>query len=98
MREASVQTRIPLPPSRFPGSAQRYTEPDTPGSRLEFQLLREILEMRRHERIRASEEVIEDPEHDPVLHLLALRAEAPGAGLLHVALLLHCAQRHHHRD
>ena len=54
--------------------------------------------MGRDERLGAGEEVIEDPENQPVLHFLPLGIHVEGPGLPEVMKLRLCLEGHHCGD
>src|SRR2546428_9720710 len=51
-------------------SGHRDRDAHAAGKGLHLQVLGEVLQVRRHEGLGPREEVVEDPEHEPVLHLL----------------------------
>src|SRR5204863_9423649 len=57
----------------------------------------EVLEVRRDVGFHAGKEMIEDPEHEPVLHLLSLEVQVAGMDFLEVVRFLLRLQRHHRR-
>src|SRR2546430_8559082 len=56
-----------------------------------LQVLGKILEVRRDERLGSGKEMIEHPQHDPVLHFLPLRREVGRVGVLEV---VHRSEEH----
>src|SRR5439155_24583481 len=83
---------------RVHGLGHRYTDPDAVRDDADFQLPGEVLQVRRHVRFGPGEEMVKDPEHEPVLHLLAFGAEVVRARFLEIMRLLLRLQRHHGRD
>src|SRR5262245_9344824 len=87
-----------MPESNTPSGAlfmDRQRDAETAGDRLHFEVGWEIAQMRGDVCFGARKEVIEDPQHEPVLHLLPLLRLVWRIDRLHVLRLLMRLQRHH---
>src|SRR5579859_7418669 len=88
----------PIPESKTPSGAlfmNRNAHRDAAGDRAHLEIGRKIAQVRRDVGFGAGEEVVENPEYEPVLHLLALGLEIRRVNLLVVARLLLRLERHH---
>src|SRR6266550_966452 len=91
----------PIPESNTPSGAlfmDGDTHANAAGERADFEIGREIAQVGRNVGLGAREEMIEDPEHEPVLHLLTLEPEVFRVNLLEVVRFLLRLERHHGRD
>src|SRR6058998_2637604 len=90
----------PIPESNTPSGAlfmHRDAHADPAGERADFEIGGEIAQVGRDVGFGTREEMIEDPEHEPVLHLLALEPEVFRVNLLKVVRFLLRLERHHGR-
>src|SRR5262245_13494104 len=97
---ARATVRPPIPESKTPRGALFMNwngDADTAGVRLDLQVWGEVAQVRRDVGFRTREEVIENPEHEPVLHLLALQILIRRVDGFEVVVLLLRLQRHHGR-
>src|SRR6266487_1183695 len=76
---------------------ERNADADAAWKRADLEIGWEVVQMRGDVGLRAREEMIEDPEHQPVLHFLALVPEIRGVNRLEVVRLLLRLDRHHDR-
>src|SRR6059058_3991910 len=91
----------PIPESNTPSGAlfmDGDTHANAAGERADFEIGWEIAQVGRNVGLGAREEMIEDPEHEPVLHLLTLEPEVFRVNLLEVVRFLLRLERHHGRD
>src|SRR6266550_6561168 len=91
----------PIPESKTPSGAsfmERYAEADAAREGAHLEIGREVLEVARHVGFRAREEMIEHPQHEPVLHFLPLEPKIVGMNPLEVVRFLLGLERHHRRD
>src|SRR5437867_2620134 len=98
---ARATVRPPIPESKTPSGAlfmDGNADADTARKGADFEIRWKIAQMGRDVRLGAREEMIEDPEHEPVLHLLALEPEVFRVNLLEVVGLLLRLEGHHGRD
>src|SRR5213592_3354141 len=90
----------PIPESNTPSGAlfmERNADADAAGKRADLEIGWEVVQMRGNVGLRAREEMIEDPEHQPVLHFLPLVPEIRGVNRLEVVRLLLRLHLHHYR-
>src|SRR5436309_2980536 len=90
----------PIPESNTPSGAlfmERDTDADAAGEGPELEIRREVVQVRGDVRLRARKEVIEDPQHEPVLHFLPLVAQVDGVNRLEVVRFLLRFEGHHDR-
>src|SRR6266446_3038314 len=88
----------PMPESKTPSGAlfmDRYADPDAAGKRADLEIGGEVSEMSRDVGLRARKEMIEDPEHEPVLHFLPFEPQVLRVNFLEVVRFLLRLQRHH---
>src|SRR2546430_15690547 len=77
----------------FRSPRHRHADPDPARECPNLQVLGKILEVRRDERLGSGEEMIENPQHDPVLHFLPLRREVGRVGVLEEIGRASCRER-----
>src|SRR6266487_49231 len=90
----------PIPESKTPSGAsfmERNADADAAREGAHLEIGREVLEMTRHVGFRAGEEMIEHPQHEPVLHFLPLEPKIAGMNPLEVVRFLLGFERHHRR-
>src|SRR6266566_476014 len=90
----------PIPESNTPSGAlfiHRDAHADPARERVDFEIGGEIAQVGRDVGFGTREEMIEDPEDEPVLHLLALEPEVFRVNLLKVVRFLLRLERHHGR-
>src|ERR1041384_3286545 len=97
---ARATVRPPTPESKTPSGAaasvmQRNGHADPVGERLNLEIGWKVHQMPGDIRLRAREEMIEDPQHEPVLHLLALQPQVGRVNRLEVVGFLLRLDRHH---
>src|SRR5216110_2003789 len=88
----------PIPESKTPSGAlfmDRDGDADAAGKRPDLEIGGEVAEMGRYVGLRAREEMIEHPEHEPVLHFLPLEPQVLRVNFLEVVRFLLRLQRHH---
>src|SRR6266516_4455705 len=88
----------PIPESNTPSGAlfmHRDAHADAARERADSEIGGEIAQVGRDVGFGTREEMIEDPEHEPVLHLLALEPEVFRVNLLKVVRFLLRLERHH---
>src|SRR6266576_264001 len=86
----------PIPESNTPSGAlfmEGDRDADAARNGLHLEIGREIAQMRGDVRLGAGEEVIEDPQHEPILHFLLLLCQVGRIDGLHVVRLLVGFQR-----
>src|SRR5437667_4714091 len=91
----------PIPESKTPSGAlfmDRNADADAAGKRTDFEIGGEVAEMGRDVGLRTREEMIEDPEHEPVLHFLPFEPQVLRVNFLEVVRFLFRLQRHHGGD
>src|SRR5439155_17671261 len=91
----------PIPESKTPSGAlfmDRNADADAAGKRTDFEIRGEVAEMGRDVGLRTREEMIEDPEHEPVLHFLPFEPQVLRVNFLEVVRFLLRLQRHHGGD
>src|SRR5712691_32698 len=91
----------PIPESKTPSGAlfmDRNADADAAGKRTDFEIGGEVAEMGRDVGLRTREEMIEDPEHEPVLHFLPFELQVLRVNFLEVVRFLLRLQRHHGGD
>src|SRR5947208_16197077 len=89
-----------IPESNTPSGAlfmDGDTHANAAGERADFEIGWEIAQVGRNVGLGAREEMIEDPEHERVLHLLTLEPEVFRVNLLEVVRFLLRLDRHHGR-
>src|SRR6266481_6450603 len=101
-RSNSARTRVspPIPESNTPSGAsfmERNADADATGEGTHLEIGREVLEMAGHIRFRAREQMIEHPQHEPVLHFLPLEPKIAGMNALEVVRFLLGFECHHRR-
>src|SRR6266480_3901277 len=90
----------PIPESNTPSGAlfmEGNADTDAAWKRPDLEIGWEVVQMRGDVGLRTREEMIEDPEHQPVLHFLPLVPEIRGVNRLEVVRLLLRLDRHHDR-
>src|SRR6266545_993232 len=91
----------PIPESKTPSGAlfmERNGDANAARKRAHLQIGGEVAEMGRHVRLRAREEMIEDPNHEPILHFLPFEPQVPRVNFFEVVRFLLRLQRHHRGD
>src|SRR6266511_347075 len=90
----------PIPESNTPSGAlfmERNADADAARKCADLEIGREVVQMRGDVGFCTREEMIEDPEDEPVLHFLPLVPEIGGVNRLEVVRLLLRLERHHDR-
>src|SRR5712671_532767 len=88
----------PIPESNTPSGAlfmDGDRDADATWKRADLEIGREVLQVGGDVGLRAREEMIEDPEHEPVLHFLPLPAQVRGVNSLEVVRFLLRFEGHH---
>src|SRR5712671_5620994 len=88
----------PIPESNTPSGALFMDgdgNADAARKRADFEIGREVLQVGGDVGLRPREEMIEDPEHEPVLHFLPLAAQVRGVNSLEVVRFLLRFEGHH---
>src|SRR3989442_474908 len=88
----------PIPESNTPSGAlfmERNADADAARKRADFEIGWEVAQVRGDVCLCAREEMIEDPQHEPVLHFLPLQAQVRGMNRLEVVRFLLCLEGHH---
>src|SRR2546425_4131884 len=91
----------PIPESNTPSGAlfmQGYAHADAAWERADFEVGREIAQVGRDVGLGGRKEMIEDPQHEPVLDLLPLQPEVFRVNLLEVVRFPLRLERHHGGD
>src|SRR2546427_1495545 len=100
-KRARATVSPPIPESKTPSGAlfmHRYAHADAAWERADFEIGREIAQVGRDVGLGAGKEVIEDPQHQPVLYLLSLQLEVFRVNRLQVVRFLLRLERHHGGD
>src|SRR6267143_7070984 len=87
-----------IPESNTPSGAlfmNRNGHTDAARKRADLEIRWEVLKMGGDVRLRAREEMIEDPQHEPVLHFLPLEAQVRRVNRLEVVRFLLRLEGHH---
>src|ERR1700704_3684791 len=90
----------PIPESNTPSGAlfmDGNGDADAARKRADSEIRWKVLQMGGDVRLGAREEMIENPQHEPVLHFLPLEAQVRGVDVLEVVGLLLRLDRHHRR-
>src|SRR2546425_2630885 len=88
----------PIPESNTPSGAlfmERNADADAARKRADFEIGWEVAQVREALCLGAREEMIEDPQHEPVLPFLPLQAQVRGMNRLEVVRFLLCLEGHH---
>src|SRR5439155_19364105 len=91
----------PIPESNTPSGAlfmEWNGDADAARECADFEIRWEVAQMGRDVRLRAREQMIENPQHEPVLHFLPLEAQVCRVDRLEVIRFLLRLERHHGRD
>src|SRR5438552_9853526 len=100
-KRARATVSPPIPESKTPSGAlfmHRYAHADAAWERADFEIAREIAQVGRDVGLGAGKELIEDPQHQPVLYLLSLQLEVFRVNRLQVVRFLLRLERHHGGD
>src|SRR6266513_3423334 len=90
-KSARATVRPPIPESNTPSGAlfmERDTNADAAGESAEPDIGRKVAQVSGNVRLRAGQEVIKDPQHEPVFHFLPLVAQVRGVNRLEVVRFL----------
>src|SRR5882672_2627329 len=91
----------PMPESNTPSGALFMDwngDANAARKRADLEIRWEVLKMGGDVRLCAREEVIEDPQYEPVLHFLALETQVRGVNRLEVVRFLQRLEGHHRGD
>src|SRR6266849_1116971 len=98
---ARATVNPPIPESNTPSGAlfmEWNGDADAARKRADFEIRWEVAQMGRDVRLRAREQMIENPQHEPVLHFLPLEAQVRRVDRLEVIRFLLRLERHHGGD
>src|SRR5882762_11154808 len=96
--KARATVSPPIPESNTPSGAlfmDRNADADAARKRADLEIRWKIVQVRGDIRIGAEKDMIEDPQHEPVLHFLPLEAEVRGMNRLEVVRFLLRLEGHH---
>src|SRR6266571_179823 len=96
--KARATVSPPIPESNTPSGAlfmDRNADADAARKRTDLEIRWKVAQVRRDVRLGARKEMIEDPQHEPVLHFLPLVAEVRGMNRLEVVRFLLRLEGHH---
>src|SRR5713226_3892628 len=98
---ARATVNPPIPESNTPSGAlfmEWNGDADAARKRADFEIRWEVAQMGRDVRLRAREQMIENPQHEPVLHFLPLETQVRRVDRLEVIRFLLRLERHHGGD
>src|SRR5882762_3805344 len=99
--KARATVSPPIPESNTPSGAlfmDRNADADAARKHADLEIRWKVAQVRGDVRLGAGKEMIEDPQHEPVLHFLPLEAEVRGMNRLEVVRFLLRLEGHHRSE